>query len=57
MTSINKNRIHFGATVGCEPWFTGSREICELGKNVNHKKITKKKFRTGELNYVNQAYS
>ena len=26
-----------GATVECEPWFTGSREKCELGNNVNHK--------------------
>ena len=25
------------ASVECEPWFTGSREKCELDKNVNHK--------------------
>jgi hypothetical protein len=28
-----------GAGVICEPWFTGSPEICELKKNLNHKKI------------------
>ena len=28
----------FSAGVICEPWFTGYREICELQKNVNHKK-------------------
>jgi hypothetical protein len=31
--------IKLGAGVICEPWFTGSPEICELEKNVNHKKI------------------
>ena len=29
----------FGAWVICEPWFTGSREICELWKIVNLKKV------------------
>jgi hypothetical protein len=28
-------------SVECEPWFTGSREKCELGNNVNHKNIDK----------------
>ena len=28
---------HVGAWVICEPRFTGSREICELWKNVNLK--------------------
>jgi len=26
-----------GASVECEPWFTGSREKCELDENVNQK--------------------
>ena len=30
-------RMKYGASVECEPWFTGSREKCELDKNVNHK--------------------
>jgi hypothetical protein len=31
-----RNFTIFGAGVICEPWFTGSPEICELRKNVNH---------------------
>jgi hypothetical protein len=30
------NRSIFGAWVICEPWFTGSRDFCELCKYVNH---------------------
>jgi hypothetical protein len=39
-------------SVECEPWFTGSREKCELGNNVNHKNIDKKNSRTGPVNQI-----
>ena len=32
-----KIKVFFGAWVICEPRFKGSREICELCKNVNLK--------------------
>ncbi len=35
--------ISKGAWVICEPWFTGSRDLCELWKYVNQKsKFTEK---------------
>jgi hypothetical protein len=38
-TFLRKTTIEiFGATVKSEPWLSGSREKCELGNNVNHKK-------------------
>ena len=32
-------RVKIGAWVICEPWFTGSRDLYEPWKYVNHKKI------------------
>ena len=40
---FNKYFCYFGAWVICGTWFTGSREICELWKDVNLKsKFTEK---------------
>ena len=45
-------RKKFGAEVIFEPWFTGSREICELWKNVNHKsKFTEKMCELGSQKF------
>ena len=56
-----------GAWVICEPWFTGSRDLCELWKYVNHKsKFTEKSCepgsqksfsqKSGSQNVVNQNF-
>ena len=52
---IEKTLIHIctlGAWVICEPRFAGSREICELLTNVNHKsKFTEKPREPGSLKF------
>ncbi len=41
-----------GAWVICEPWFTGSRDLCELWKYVNHKsKFTEKSCEPGSQKF------
>ena len=41
----------------CEPWFTGSLEICELRKNVNHNsKFTGKMRELGSQNLSSQKF-
>ena len=44
-----------GAWVICEPWFTGSRDLCELWKYVNHKsKFTEKSCEPGLQKFGSQ---
>ena len=44
-----------GAWVICEPWFTGSRDLCELWKYVNHKsKFTEKSCEPGSQKFGSQ---
>ena len=46
-----------GAGVICEPWFTGSPEICELWKNVNHNtKFTEKMCELGSHKFGSQKF-
>ena len=46
-----------GAGVICEPWFTGSPEICELRKNVNHNsKFTGKMCELGSQKLSSQNF-
>jgi hypothetical protein len=50
--STCQHRKRFDAGAICEPWFTGSREICELWKNVNHKsKFTEKMCELGSQKF------
>jgi len=54
MRSDTKN---YGAGVICEPWFTGSLEICELRKNVNHNsKFTEKMCELGSQKLSSQNF-
>ena len=41
---VNKSQFKILAWVICEPWFTGSRDLCELWKYVNHKSKFTEKF-------------
>ena len=44
-----------GAWVICEPWFTGSRDLCELWKYANHKsKSTEKSCEPGSQKFGSQ---
>ena len=46
-----------GAWVICEPWFTGTREICELWKNRNHKsKFTEKASELGSHKFGSRTF-
>ena len=47
---------HFGAWVICEPWFIGSRDLCELWKYVNHEKISDLCKNDTYLNLQNDTY-
>jgi hypothetical protein len=52
--SLAKN---IGAGVNCEPWFTGSPEICELRKNVNHNsKFARKMSELGSQKLSSQNF-
>jgi hypothetical protein len=53
----NKFERNFGAGVICEPWFTGSPEICELRKNVNlNSKFTGKMSELGSQKLSSQKF-
>ena len=46
-----------GAWVICEPWFTGSRDFCELWKYVNHKsKFIEKSCAPGSQKFGSQKF-
>ncbi len=48
---------YLGAGVICEPWFTGSPEICELRKNVNlNSKFTGKMGELGSQKLSSQNF-
>ena len=53
------NNIHLfclGAWAICEPWFTDSRDFCELRKYVNHKsKLNEKSCELGSLKFGSQV--
>ena len=50
-------KTKLGAGVICEPWFTGSPEICELWKNVNHNtKFTEKMCELGSQKLNSQNF-
>ena len=47
----------FGAWVICEPWFIGSRDLCELWKYMNHKsKFTEKSCEPGSQKSGSQKF-